>query len=196
MTTGCFNTVLGHGAGPVMNACCNVFVGGGAGCVATSGNSNTFIGDLAGCNVTTGSRNIAIGQSAVASTPAVSNEVTLFNGCAVNGTARFQGTAGAWSFSSDERLKQNITALPVGLSFVEKLQPRQFEWKADGSSAAGFIAQEIDAVVADHDAEYLKVVVKNNPDSWEVAATHLIPVLVNAVKELKAEVDALKEKLA
>jgi hypothetical protein len=70
-----------------------------------------------------------------------------------------------------------------------------FYWKEDGRLSAGFIAQELDAVVEEFGADYLGVVSKADPDCYTVGAAALIPVLVNAVKELAAEVAALKAKL-
>ena len=85
--------------------------------------------------------------------------------------------------------------MSLGLDFVSKVQPRTFDWKEDGKHSAGFIAQELDAVVAEHGADYLGLVDKNDPECYTVASAALIPVLVNAVKELAAEVAELKAKL-
>mgnify|MGYP006289940665 CR=1 FL=1 len=196
ITTGCFNIVLGHGSGIALTtACCNVFVGGGSGCLST-GNSNTYLGDLAGCNNTTGTRNVVIGASGVTSTATVSNEVTIWNGV---GGQRFTG-AGAWGSISDARDKSDVEDLALGLEFIDELQPRKFKWamrhteEGNGKEASGFIAQEVLAVAEKYDATYTGLVDTNDPDRYMFAVTSLIPMLVNAVKELKAEVEALKAK--
>jgi hypothetical protein len=72
---------------------------------------------------------------------------------------------------------------------------------------AGFIAQELDEVQTTENAEWLNLVLKDNPEKWEATPGNLFPVLVKAVQELKAEKDGeianlktenadLKERLA
>ena len=210
LTTGNGNVALGSGALALETAgSCNVAVGtcalyasaGGvgnaalgtsAGVAVTTGDCNTFVGFNAGANVTTGLNNVVIGANGTSSTAAVNNEVSIYGGTTV---ARFVQGAGVWTFTSDARRKENITDLELGLDFVSELQPRTFDWKEDGKHAAGFIAQEVDAVVEKFDADYLGAVSKADPECYTVAQAALIPVLVNAIKELKAEVAELKAKL-
>ena len=198
-----FSLAIGFSAIPGVGGECNLAVGHCAGhSLATTATRNVMIGHCAGTTGTVGnicgSNNVLIGISANPSSPTVSGEVTIRNGSV---SARFQGAASAWSFVSDERDKTNITALPVGLGFVNQLQPRQFEWairNADtdhGKPAAGFIAQEVDNVVESHNAQYLNLVDKNNPDQYSLAQANIIPVLVKAIQELSAKVDSLQTKL-
>jgi hypothetical protein len=59
---------------------------------------------------------------------------------------------------------------------------------------AGFIAQELDEVQQDFNSEeYMKMVLKTNPEKLEAAPGKLIPVLVKAIQELSQEVERLKE---
>jgi hypothetical protein len=196
LTSGSYNTFTGSGSGcGFTTGCFNVAIGDSAGFLNPAGCANVYVGACAGRNNTSGSNVVIIGAGGCSSTLTVSNEVSLYNGCAVNGTARLSGTTGAWSFASDARLKQNVTALPLGLNFVQQVQPREFEWKESGEAAVGFIAQELDGVIEQFDADHLKLVIKDDPEKWMVAQTQLIPVLVNAIKELAAEVAELKAKL-
>jgi hypothetical protein len=197
LTTGCFNTLLGHSSGrAITTGCCNVIVGGGAGCVAT-GNSNTFIGDLAGSNNTTGNNNIAIGQSALTSTAAVSNEVTVGN----SSNNSYRIFAASWTNVSDARDKKDVEELALGLDFVTSLKPVKYVWNyrdgsaQNGNTDIGFIAQDLLKAQTDADAAYAGFVNENNPEQLAIAQSKLIPVLVNAVKELAAEVAELKAKL-
>jgi hypothetical protein len=59
-----------------------------------------------------------------------------------------------------------------------------------GTVRAGFIAQ--DFAKAQVGAEYLDLVMDENPDKLEAKQGHLIPVLVQAIKELSAKVKALE----
>jgi len=170
----------------------NTALGTAAGDLVSTGDCNTFVGFDAGATTTTGNNQVVIGALGTASTASVNNEASIFAGTTV---ARFAQGDVAWTFTSDARRKENVEDLALGLDFVTELQPRTFDWKEDGKHAAGFIAQEVDEVVEKFGADYLGAVSKADPECYTVAAAALIPVLVNAIKELKAEVAELKEKL-
>ena len=59
----------------------------------------------------------------------------------------------------------------------------------DGSIRAGFIAQELQE--AQKDCDYMRLVLEDNPEKLEANEGHLIPVLVQAIKELSTKNDAL-----
>jgi len=89
-----------------------------------------------------------------------------------------------------------------------KLKPRKFNWDkrewyenniSDGSKVkeeptAGFIAQELDEVQTDENAEWLKLVLKTNPEKIEATYGNLLPIIVKAIQDLKNENDELKLK--
>jgi septal ring factor EnvC (AmiA/AmiB activator) len=89
-----------------------------------------------------------------------------------------------------------------------KLKPRQFNWdkrewydnnKSDGSKiqkspTAGFIAQELDAVQMSANADWLNLVLKDNPNRIEATTGNLLPIIVKAIQDLKKENDGLKAK--
>jgi hypothetical protein len=170
----------------------NTFIGDATGPLNVDGSFNVYLGSSAGATNTSGSKVVIIGADGTSSSPTVSNEVNIWAGTTV---ARFVQGAGLWSFPSDVRRKENIADLALGLDFLSKVQPRTFNWKEDGKHSAGFIAQELDEVVQEFGAEHLGVVSKADPDCYTVGSAALIPVLVNAVKELKAEIEELKAKL-
>lgn len=165
----------------------------------TSGACNTALGYGAGGSVISGCSNLLLGAGALSSSFTVSNEVSIYNGSVY---ARFQGAASAWSFVSDARDKANIENLDVGLTFINQLKPRSFEWNLrnsdvdKGKKAAGFIAQEVDELTTNSNAEYLNLVDKNDPDQYTLAQANLVPVLVKAIQELSAKNDALEARIA
>jgi hypothetical protein len=101
---------------------------------------------------------------------------------------------------SDARDKTDIVDLPLGLEFVNDLRPVKFTWEQrdsnpvkDGTSEAGFIAQEVQQVEEYHNAsEYLGLIYDENPDKLEMTPGKLIPVLVKAIQELTARVKLLE----
>ncbi len=205
-TTGNFNTALGFQSLYLnYNGFQNTAVGHHS-LQSNNGNYNTALGYNAGSTITGGSNLTCIGIDAAPTTPNAINQVTLGNifvtslRCAVTTITSL----------SDKRDKKNIKELSLGLDFITKLKPRQFNWDkrewyddnvSDGSKmteapTAGFIAQELDSAQTIAGAEWLNLVLKDNPEKWEATPGNLLPIVVKAVQELKAENDELKDKLA
>ena len=57
---------------------------------------------------------------------------------------------------------------------------------------AGFIAQEVQEVLKEENAEYTAIVNDNTPDYLEVGATGMIPMMIKAIQELSVKVTALE----
>jgi len=198
------NVAIGYGALQTQNAgvhAYNVALGYSAGGSVNTGKQNTFLGGKTGETLTTGENNTVIGYNSTQSAVDVDNEITLGNSSIA--TLRCQVTS--ITAISDERDKTNIEDLPYGLDFVNSLKPRKFVWdhrvetnkdgeefysSRKGTKDIGFIAQELQEV----DDENLGLVYDSNPDRLEASYGRLIPVLVQAIKELKAEVELLKNK--
>jgi hypothetical protein len=96
---------------------------------------------------------------------------------------------------SDQRFKENIQDLDVGLDKIMALKPRKFDWKAgkgkDIKGDRGFIAQEFEQVFPDLIDEW-KDPAPEGEEPYKSVRQDLIPVLVKAIQELKAEFDAYK----
>jgi len=84
---------------------------------------------------------------------------------------------------SDRRLKSDIVTIPNALDTVSKL--RGVNFTKDGKASTGVIAQEVQEVMPE--------VVHVGEEYLSVAYGNLVGVLIEAVKELKAEVEALKK---
>ena len=138
-----------------------------------------------------------LGYNSQSSAQSVDNEITLGDGnisalrCQVDITVL-----------SDERDKTDIVDLPVGLDFVNTLRPIKFKWQTrvgetnkDGTVRAGFTAQQLKSAQEDANADFLNLVYESNPDRLEATYGNLIPVLVQAVQDLSAQVNQLKEEL-
>jgi hypothetical protein len=104
---------------------------------------------------------------------------------------------------SDARDKTDITALPVGLDFINSLNPVKFTWQMrepnevkDGTSEAGFIAQDLQTAQNAAEADYLGLVYDQDPEKLEASAGKLIPVLVKALQELSDKNDFLESRIA
>ena len=110
-----------------------------------------------------------------------------------NGT--ISATTTTISGISDVRLKENIRDLDDGLAAVMALKPRKFDWKAGKGKGIkddrGFIAQEFEQVFPDMIDEW-KDPAPEGEEPYKAVNANLIPTLVKAIQELKAEFDAYK----
>ena len=93
---------------------------------------------------------------------------------------------------SDAILKTNVRQLEDALSVVRKLRGVRFDWRHEpvdeNRSSVGFIAQEV--------AEVLPEVVSTARSYATIAYTGLVPLLVEAIKQLEQQHDSLKEEVA
>jgi len=109
-----------------------------------------------------------------------------------NGTLTVTGDLVAYGSPSDKKLKENIKPIESALDKVTKLQGVTFDWKESNSildikEDIGFIAQDVQKVVPE--------LVRENKDGM-LSMRHqgIAPILLEAIKELKAEIDLLKSK--
>jgi hypothetical protein len=104
----------------------------------------------------------------------------------------------AWQFGSDSRIKTDITELDYGLATVMAIQPKRYKLKTSGKIDIGFIAQELRDVVPEavsgQGGEFLDTDTPQEraAKTLGVGKETLIPILVKAIQELKAEFDAYK----
>lgn len=213
-TTTSQSTAVGRSALALSTAADNTALGWQAGDVLTTGASNTIIGSGADASAATGTGQIVIGKGV---TGTANNRITV--GITTNiAELDLDGADTSWAASSDERLKQDIATYTAGLDVITALRPVTFRWKAkrdvpteltnyyadsdepvhgDASKTYhGFIAQEVKAVLDANPS------VPNGQHLWEqrddgvqtLAPADLVPILVNAIKQLNAEVQALKNK--
>jgi len=166
----------------------------------TTGGNNTGIGYRAGESVspsgsiTTGSNNIVLGN----------NDITNLY-CADTTIS-----------SSDSRDKTDITNFTIGLNWIEALRPVTYRWDRrtwygtdeepygtpDGSKKrqrlhVGFLAQEALAVeqangYGTNNNDSLAVHLNEDGMSYGIKYERLVPILVNAIKELSTRVKTLE----
>ena len=222
-TTGANNTAQGHQAlASNTTASNNTAVGYqalyNANRTADANGFNTVLGYSSGSNITTGQYNTYIGPSCTASSVSVVGELIVAAANGVTGKGAntgfmYAGTgsggmyqannSSTWSTTSDRRLKKNIVDNTVGLEKIAAIQVRNFEYRLPEEVDAelkptdaiqkqgvqlGVIAQELQQVLPD-------CVKTESTGVMSVNTDNLTWYLINAVKELKAEVDSLKSQL-
>jgi len=207
-TTGGYNTAVGALALDSADATGNTAVGAGAGGAVTSGGNNTIIGQ-AGLSLTTGSNNTIIGNSAGSSSSpsgqltTESNRICLGDTSVTNAYIKV-----AWTVTSDARDKADVTDFNHGLDYISQLRPVNFVWDdrssyengvSDGSKKKdkiqlGFLAQEVSDVEKSLCIDNDCIVDTSNTELFGMQETKLIPVLVNAIKELQERLIKLESK--
>jgi hypothetical protein len=181
--------VLGASQAMTLDASGNLIVGntaasavgttGGVVDVPNSGNTYTLIGHTNGS---------ASGSA----------YLNFFYNASPIGSITQNGTTGVlYNINSDYRLKESVAPLSGGLARVNALKPSIYKWKSDGSNGEGFIAHELAevvpfAVTGEKDAVNEDGSIK----SQGIDMSRIVPILVAAIKELTARVEALEAKLA
>jgi hypothetical protein len=193
-----YNTAVGYSAGGSITTGgnSNTMLGYAAGSSVTTGDNNTVLGAASAGSLSTGSNNTVLGAGAATAAAGTNNSVTLGNAS----ITVIRGAVTTITSLSDARDKTDIVDLPLGLEFINDLRPVKFTWEQrepnpvkDGTSEAGFIAQEVQQVEEYHNAsEYLGLIYDENPDKLELSSGKLIPVLVKAIQELTARVKLLE----
>ena len=100
---------------------------------------------------------------------------------------------------SDQRLKENIQDLDVGLKAIMSLKPRKFDWKEgkgkDIKGDRGWIAQEFEQVFPDMVDEW-KDPSPEGENAYKSVRADLIPVLVKAIQEMNTKIIELEKIVA
>lgn len=103
--------------------------------------------------------------------------------------------SGFW-YTSDARLKKDVTAYEGGLEKLLRLETVRFTWKDSGKKDAGFIAQEVKKV----DPELVHETA-NKEKTLTIKLQAFLPMIVNAIQELfdlitgtRAEVAELRKE--
>ena len=213
--TGDNNVVVGRYAGAKMTAATRcTFVGHQAGAEATTGPNNTFIGKGAGDSTTTGSNNTHVGQAAGDEATTGDYNICIGHG-AGSGSSPHNLTSESgrvvigdnsignayikvdWTITSDKRDKTEFKEISHGLDFVNKLKPTEYKFRkhreteeTDGIKRYGFLAQDI----LELEGENPVIIDVEQENNLKYKQSHLVPVLVKAIQELKAEIEILKNK--
>lgn len=115
------------------------------------------------------------------------NPVTFSTSHRMNYDGRFSATqlfSKAFFYASDEREKTNVQELSNALNTILELKGVSFDWKSDGKKDIGVIAQEVAKVIPE--------AVIDSGERLSVNPAVLIAYLIESIRELKNEVNELK----
>jgi len=108
-----------------------------------------------------------------------------------SGTCTVNTLGGTLSCVSDERLKTNILSLDKGLEAVLALRGVTYNWKSspDGQAVAGFIAQEVEAILPN-------LVTELQDGTKSLDKTGMIPYIIEAIKTQDGKLEGINTQLA
>jgi hypothetical protein len=109
----------------------------------------------------------------------------LYNSGSV-GTISTNGSTTSYNTTSDYRLKEDLKSIN-GLDIVNKINVYDYKWKTSNDRMDGVLAHELAEVLP-----YAVSGVKDGELMQGVDYSKIVPVMVQAIKELKAELDTLK----
>lgn len=102
--------------------------------------------------------------------------------------------------TSDERFKEAVAPVPLGLDFLRDLAPVSYRHRGGRRIHFGLVAQQVRAAAQAHgidDFAGWTLADRDDPQSRQgLRYEQFVPVLVRAVQELASEVEALRERIA
>ena len=169
-------------------------IGGGGAIVSsggTFGNIQIGVTNDNTINTKTGTGNLVIDSAG--GTIDINDNVDISGNLTCTGSGTFDGDLIAFS-SSDENLKENLAVIPNALTKVGLMTGYTFDWKSDGSDFVHFQGMQDTGVIAQQvDALGLPGITTTRSDgTMAVRYDRLIPLLIEAIKELEARVKTLE----
>jgi len=210
-TTGSDNTAVGlFSQFNTTTGIQNASLGNASGCTLTTGSCSTFLGYNTQPSGATTSNEIVIGHTL---TSQGAGYVTIGRNLGSDYIYNQFTVNASWTRASDERIKKDIETDTLGLDFINNLRPVHYR-KKSGSELDpslkgydendtkqrpvehGFIAQEVKQALDDAgvDASKYGVWHQGNDGIQAISREMFIMPLVNAIKDLKKEIDLLKNK--
>ena len=92
-----------------------------------------------------------------------------------------------YNTTSDERLKENIETLQNGTELLKAMRAVTYDWKADGNSDTGFIAQEMNEVMP-------QAVSEGDDGMLSMDYGRVTPIIVAALQDALKRIDELEAK--
>jgi hypothetical protein len=189
----------------------NTAVGYSAGSGLTTGQQNVILGFNAGPSSVSAANQIVIGANGVGQgdnyvTLGIGGTNYIYNQFTVNAT---------WTKASDQRIKKNIQDVAIGLDFINDLSVKSYNWKPNNeypkdiigyseentqnltATMYGMIAQDVKAAMDKHGYEHFGGWDVREVDGLQGVSNEMFVLpLINAVKELSAQVETMKAQIA
>ena len=164
--------------------------------VGANTNSNViFAGGDTGATGGTGA--YSFGQSGLGYTHWIFYHKPISTNQSSVGSISSTSTATAYNTSSDYRLKENVVEMTGALNRVSELKPSRFNFIEDEDKTVdGFLAHEVQDIVPEAITGEKDAVDEDGNAIYQgIDQSKLVPLLVGAIQELKAEIELLKTQI-
>ena len=157
--------------------------------------TDNVLGSVGGVNISLKPKDAEVGLKVIADSGVelyfdnAKKAETVTGGFNVTGDMTATGNVTAYS---DARLKTDIHTINDALGTVGKLRGVTYKWLQDGTADIGVIAQEVEEVVPEVVKTQYKLDINGETEVKSVDYGRLVSILINAVNELKKELDEHK----
>ena len=148
-------------------------------CVSFSGDGSGLTGVASTDNIQTATKANFLSGATVAGVTTTLSNVNVSVNVAVTGDI----SATNFNSTSDVALKQDVSVIDNALEMISQLEGVSWKWKETLKPSLGVTAQNVEEVAPE---------LVSNGNHKSVNYNGIIGILIEAVKELKSEVDELK----
>ncbi|MFK5983762.1 MAG: tail fiber domain-containing protein [Flavobacteriaceae bacterium] len=156
--------------------------------------NSDYIAQIYNTSIDPDTDGLKIRLGSISAPVATNNYIAFYDGNdIIRGTIAGNGSGITFNTISDKRLKTNIRDITNSLDLILQIQPRKYEFiSKPGIEEYGFIAQELQQFYP----QSVSGTQDSNPETnpMMVDYSKLTPLLTAGIKELKKEVDFLKNK--
>jgi hypothetical protein len=171
--------------------------GGGGAVTSISNNTNDYILTATGGTTINGEGNLRFDGSAlkVTGSAAISSSLAVGNIAPSATVGRIDASNDVVAFStSDIRLKENITPILNPIAKIEAIGGYIFDWKLEHKDLHGFEGHDVGVIAQEIEVIMPEVVTTRDNGYKAVKYEKLVPLLIEAIKDLQKQIDELKSK--
>jgi hypothetical protein len=164
---------------------------------AVANNINDYILTATGGATINGEANLRFDGSSLKLTgsAAISSSLAVGNIAPSATVGRIDASNDIVAYStSDERLKYNIVPISNPISKIEAIGGYTFDWKPEHKDLHGFEGHDVGVIAQEIESILPEIVTTRDTGYKAVKYEKIVPLLIEAIKDLQKQIDELKSK--
>jgi hypothetical protein len=164
---------------------------------AVDNNVNDYILTATGGATINGEANLRFDGSTlkVTGSAAISSSLAVGNIAPSATVGRIDASNDIVAYStSDERLKYNIVPITNPIAKIEAIGGYTFDWKPEHKNLHGFEGHDVGVIAQEIESILPEVVTTRDTGYKAVKYEKIVPLLIEAIKDLQKQIDELKSK--